>query len=56
MPEMIARKLREILHQDLHPQVQALIAPVTESFPLKDKWMVYGVESFLEVVNKLGDQ
>jgi len=42
--------------QDLHPQVQALIAPVTESFPLKDKWMVYGVESFLEVVNKMGDQ
>jgi len=34
--------------QDLQPQVQAIISPITESFPLKDKWMVYGVESFLD--------
>ena len=39
--------------QDLQPQVHALIAPVTDSFPIKDKWMVYGVEGFLEVVKNV---
>lgn len=39
--------------QDLHPQVRAVIAPVTDSFPIKDKWMVYGVEGFLEVLKNV---
>lgn len=33
---------------DLNPQLQSVIAPVNENFPMKDNWMVYGLEQFME--------
>lgn len=35
---------------DIKPVHQVVISPVNGSFPLKEKWIVYGIERFIEVL------
>ena len=38
-------------HLDLQPAQNAIITPMSGSYPFRDKWMVYGVGDILEEVN-----
>lgn len=39
--------------QDLKPKHQILITPHADTYPLKDKWIVYGLTAFLKDMGKL---